>query len=341
MSQIVYLGRQDLPEIKKVICIYPFLPYRQIEGLSREALGDFLLQELRDTLTSGWVVALKQAGRLRGLISLKELPWDSSAFGLRMGKIVHVVGPIDYKESLSIFKVLVPFILQKSRDLGIEHLSLRVDTDDLAIIHGVEEAGFRLMDSIVTSIFDLKKGVSPVRSPRLRRGSHLRRLTSNGVKIRPYEEKDLEGLREMTRGLFKFGRFHTDPNLPDKACEELYVKWIERDTGGYADTILLSEQNSQITGFIACLINEDFNRHFGTNLGTIDLFGVRAQSQGRGVGTHLIRAALEWFKGKVDLMRSGTMIKNYPAIRIYQKVGFKIVGTNFSFHKWLGEEGVG
>lgn len=321
MSQIICLGQQDLPKIKKLISKYPFLPYRQIEDLSREALGNFLLQELRDILTNDYIVALKESDELKGLISLKKLPWDSSAFGLRMGKVVHTIGPIDYKESLSVFKVLLPFILKISQDLEIEHLSLRVDTDDLAIIHGVEEAGFRLVDSIVTPIFDLKRPLPK----------------KEGVKIRPYEGKDLEELREMTRGLFKFGRFHTDPNLPDKACDELYVKWVERDTGGYADTILLSEQDGQITGFIACLINKDFNRHFGINLGTIDLFGVRAQNQGRGVGTSLICAALEWFKDKVDLVRSGTMIKNYPAIRIYQKAGFKIVETNFSFHKWLGK----
>lgn len=325
MSQIVCLCQEDLLEARPLIDNYPFLPYRQIEGLSKETLSEFLLAELRDILTNGYVGVFKEAGGLKGIVSLKELPWDSNVFGLQMGRIAHLIGPSDYKESLSICNLLLAFILQVSKEKGIRHLYLRVDTDDLALIHSVEEIGFRLMDSIVISIFDLSWP--------------LKGMSNQGIVIRAHQEGDLERVSQMANGLFNFGRFHTDPNLSDEKCNELYLKWIERDFQGYADTILVSEIDGVVNGFVICLIDRDFELYFKKRLGVIDLVGVSRQAQGRGVGSLLLNSALKWFKEeRVDLVKAGTMIKNYQAIRVYQKTGFKIVGTNFSFHKWIGWE---
>ena len=57
--------------------------------------------------------------------------------------------------------------------------------------------------------------------------------------------------------------------------------------------------------------------------------------RGQGIGEALMRKALDWFSDKVDIIEVGTQVRNYPALHLYQKLGFEIVSANFSLRKWF------
>ncbi len=71
--------------------------------------------------------------------------------------------------------------------------------------------------------------------------------------------------------------------------------------------------------------------------GVIDLFAVSPSQQGKQIGTGLAKAALEWFSERVDSVFVGTQADNVASIRTYEKVGFNMLRTELTYHKWLDE----
>jgi ribosomal protein S18 acetylase RimI-like enzyme len=54
---------------------------------------------------------------------------------------------------------------------------------------------------------------------------------------------------------------------------------------------------------------------------------VAPRARGRGVGTALLSALIEHASGIVEQLRLGVVDTNIAAIRLYQKHGFEIYGT--------------
>jgi ribosomal protein S18 acetylase RimI-like enzyme len=75
---------------------------------------------------------------------------------------------------------------------------------------------------------------------------------------------------------------------------------------------------------------------------TIRLLATRDEMQGQGLG----QALLDWLidfavERKYSILRVGTQINNYTAIRLYQKRGFILTAARYRWHVWLAYQPVG
>ena len=62
----------------------------------------------------------------------------------------------------------------------------------------------------------------------------------------------------------------------------------------------------------------------------IDLIAVSSQYRGQKIGTALIKFASENIKSEKILV--GTQISNIPSIKLYQKLGFNYIKSDYVFH---------
>lgn len=90
----------------------------------------------------------------------------------------------------------------------------------------------------------------------------------------------------------------------------------------HGSTLLIAEEE-RVCGYL------DASIHEWNAAAYLNYFAVDPAFRGRGVGTRLIRAALEWGRQqKLRIALLDTSTKNFPAISFYQRHGFSFCGFN-------------
>lgn len=146
--------------------------------------------------------------------------------------------------------------------------------------------------------------------------------------IRPFVASDIPALKAIASISHRDTRFYYDPHFPDERCDQLYETWIENSCKGFADQVLVAVHEDQPVGYITCHLHE--------STGDIGLIAVSTSAQGRGYGTQLIEAALDWFaQQRVTSVSVVTQGRNVPAQRLYQKCGFLTKSLQLWYHRWF------
>lgn len=230
------------------------------------------------------------------------LEWDSSFFGRRIARVRG--GRCSSGD--------IGRILEWCGPERIDCLYWLAASDDAQAVAVAEKHGFHFVDIRCT----LERELEPVSA-------------GLGGNVRMARSSDLEDLRQIARSSFRDSRFYYDPRFDKSRCDELYVTWIERSCKGYADFVLVAEDDGRPAGFITC--------HTGPGeSGRIGLMAVDVTNQGRGLGQQLVTSALRAFRERG--MRVATVVtqgRNIRSQRLYQKCGFVIRSVELWYHRWF------
>lgn len=324
MVDIVPLNKSYSEEVKRLISSTNFKPYRYLlKEIPAEKLNNYLYKQISETLTSKLstpYVAFRK-DKVVGLGTLEKLEWDSDVFGIRMAKIGNLIADDSPFKAEIVKKSLVTFLCEQCANKGIEHVSCKVNTDDLASIHALERNGFKLMDTVLDYAFDFRKHPIIDFEPQ--------------CIIRPFRREEDKNITEVAREAFRnhFGRFHTDTSLPQGKAIELYVKWAENSCQGYADIVFIAELDKRIVGYSVWKTQDLPREILGIAIGSYSICGIHPDAHGMGIFKALTLAGMKWFKGKADIIEGPTHINNYPVQRGYTKLMWEILDAKHTFHK--------
>ncbi len=229
----------------------------------------------------------------------RYLEWDSDFFGRRIGRILPPRLTADEMARA----------LDWAAAEGVEGLYLLADPSHRETIRLAEGHGFRFMD--LRMLFE-RAALDPP--------------STIDERIRPWEARDLPALRAIARVSYRDSRFYFDEHIPDALCDALYETWIEKSCHGYAEQVLVADQDGAV-GYITC--------HLRDGVGEIGLVGVAEAAQGRGLGRALVLAGLDWFARQgVERVTVVTQGRNLPAQRLYQRCGFATCSVEIWYHRW-------
>lgn len=233
----------------------------------------------------------------------RVLGWDTKFWGQRIARLEEsAVTP----EALRAFDGWCT-------DNGIASAFLLVAADDRVSTLAAERAGFFFTDVRMT--FRATVGGRP----RVPLGGRLR-LANSG---------DRGPLAELARASHASTRFFHDPNFDDERCRDLYAQWMISSLDGAADAVIVAEAGGTPVGYVTCELDA------GEDSGRIGLIAVEPASRGRGLGSALCEAALDWFSAEgalsVEIVTQGS---NVSAQRVFQASGARTVSTELWFHKW-------
>ena len=238
------------------------------------------------------------------------LPWDSEFFGLRIARVLG-----DRLDG----RAMAP-LEEWCSDNGIDCLYFLADPDVPDSVALAEESGFRL--------FDVRVLLRHV----IGRYPDLPVNGTAGYMLRPIRGEDIPALMDIAGRIHQITRFWRDPGFPADRCSELYRRWLERDVAGRADRVLVCEHGGRPVGYITCILDRESPGH-----GTISLLGVHEAHRQKGMGSRLLRGAIEWFAsegtGDISVVTQGT---NISSLRVYQEAGFLIDSVMLWFHRWFG-----
>lgn len=111
-----------------------------------------------------------QQNHVRAFGCFRKLPWDSQQLRMPAARIDYLLAAGSYNEQRSLKEMLLDELLVEAQNLGVWHMSARVDASDLSSLHVLEEAGFLTVGGILTFALDLKahSAVEPVNDFKIR-----------------------------------------------------------------------------------------------------------------------------------------------------------------------------
>lgn len=141
------------------------------------------------------------------------------------------------------------------------------------------------------------------------------------------EDFKSEKLERISIQSGEYSRFNLDRKIPEKKFEELYRIWIEKSVSRQlADEVLV--YTSDLLGMITLKQKEDSAE--------IGLLGVDREARGKGIGQKLIQAAKNFTTERaLNSLKVVTQGENQPAMNLYQKCGFNVIETYYTYHFWL------
>ena len=234
--------------------------------------------------------------------TFRLLDWDSAHFGLRIGRVMPV----------RLDAALLRQALAWANMSSIDCMYLLADSNDAGTLRAVAGAGWRMVDIRVT----LRAQLSDV--------------APSATCVRLAKAEDLPYLKQLAKRSHTDSRFYADGNFPMAACDELFATWIERSVldQSFAGAAFVAQTGTdQPAGYITCSIKE--------GEGNIGLIAVDEKARRLGLGTQLLVESARWFAGhgagRVSVVTQGC---NIPALRMYERSGFRVESIQLWFHWW-------
>lgn len=239
-------------------------------------------------------------------IYVEYLKWDSELFNKEICRINH--DKLDQDQLIR--------CVEWAKSKNIDCVYYLIDSSDVTYVNIAEKNGFNFIDFRMTLNIDLNN-------------NDFEKSKINSTQyIREANSFDTLKIKALARLNHTESRFFKDNNFDKSKSEKLFELWIDRNTGSESSIIIISEFESDISGYIALSYQD--------NIGVIELIGVDPKYRGKGLGVNLILSALEWFKFKniynINVVTQGT---NIPALRMYSKCGFSPIQSKSWYHLWI------
>lgn len=235
--------------------------------------------------------------------SIFEDKFNSEIFNLKMGNLI-IEDPNE-----------VDAMLIEANKQEYDHLTAKINTNELEICNKLLQNEFKLVDTLVSYQYDFKK--TPL----------LKYQYNQDVIIKPVESCDIAELSRIAHDSFFNDRFHNDPSLKNELCDLYYEKWIYNSCHGFADLVLVGkDKDNNILGF-------GTGKKVNDKESALVLNAVTEYARGKGVYTAMIWEAMRYFEDKSRYLTLGTQINNYAVQKAWSKLGFKIFESKYVLQK--------
>ena len=185
----------------------------------------------------------------------------------------------------------------------------KISTNSVNMWQCLEKANFKLIDTNVK--FELNNN------------KLSEKQQHNDIEICFAEKKHQQAAGKIARNNFIYSRFHLDPLIDNDIASQIKQNWVKNYFfGKRGDEMVLALLNNEPVGFLQLIIKD--KELF------IDLIGVDKIAQGRGIASSMIQFASENIKR--SCIKVGTQIGNLPSIKLYQKLGFVFIESDYVFH---------
>ena len=108
----------------------------------------------------------------------------------------------------------------------------------------------------------------------------------------------------------------------------MYQIWIKKSCEDPSTTVLTAEYKNKIVGFITF-------SHGHEAISNIGLIAIDKNYQRLGIGKSIMNGCLYLcYKQKKTRISVATQLNNQPAIKFYERLGFKVLRKSNWYHKW-------
>lgn len=164
------------------------------------------------------------------------------------------------------------------------------------------------------------------------------------VTIDHYQPGDEERMKEIAaRAFSRFTREGLDFMLPrDKVIQtfreeaEDCARRAKEQPEGFA--VLVARRDGTVMGYVVVAVNQHRSQHFGMKWGEIASLAVDPDYHHQGIGSALIKRAMQWFREQsCEYLEVLTDQNNIAAIRAYEAAGFRVIYSGLTLSQKLSD----
>lgn len=327
---IVRLDSSAINELREALPRLAHLPLAHLHHLKSDQRITYWLDEITQSLADETSIgfASMAASSVNGVIIYNDSPWDSKITGRSIGTITHLAVIRDDRANTEILHALIDKLLPSLVKRGTQCVVCKVQSDELATVHALEQRGFLLMDTLMDFVFDFSRTpLEKINLPQRDQDLKIRRAA-------PQDLSDLMAINEKAFGAY-FGRYHADPKLPTGAATKIYSEWVRSAFEGWADWILVAEVDDKIAGYGLWRKPLEIETKNSLRLAHYDLAAIDPEFRGRGLWTALMLDGMRIAREFAQYIIGPVHVTNYPVQHSLQKFDWRSSGARHSFHRWL------
>ena len=234
---------------------------------------------------------------------------EQARFGYRMARLAldSACGPADAER-----------ITEMCRSACVEMLTLRVPTDEVALVQALEALEFRIMDCLVYYECPTE---------------YVSAVKPSTLEIRKATLEDATAVAEIARLCFSdySSHYHADARLDRVKVSEAYIDWARRCCADreVASCVFLPVVGEAVAGFIALRQNSPTE-------GEGVLNAVHPDFAGTGIYGQLINRGKQWCSDNgMKRMVISTQIDNLKVQRTWSNRGFHLYESYYTLHRWF------
>jgi ribosomal protein S18 acetylase RimI-like enzyme len=327
---ITRLDMATIHGLREALPCLTHLPLAHLHHLSSNQRLAYWIDEISQSLTKESSIGFQSvaSGETNGFIVYNDSAWDSNIMGRRVGTIEHLAVRDDDPQAAAILYELIEKLTRTLADRGTQCVVCKVQSNERAAIHALEQRGFLLMDTLQDFVFDFSRApIEEINPPQ-----RDKQLT-----IRRANPADLEALTAISEKAFAnyFGRYHADPQMPPGTPIKIYIEWVRAAFSGWADWILVAEVCGKIAGYGLWRKPLEIEEKNSLRVAHYDLAAVDPEFRGRGLYTALALDGMDIARDYAQYLIGPVHVSHYPVQHNLQKLGWRISGARHSFHKWL------
>ncbi len=317
-------SKTDASALRALLAQYYYGRYREDITLPAERVTDYLLSLVQSHLARSDNQALavvSDAGEMLGLLLFRLSVWDTEHFGYP-NVIVDALytAALGYLGELNLTNQLLHGFGLWCKEQGVRFVSARIPSYHLPAVHSFEQNGFRFIEAWIFNKYNLTKldGANRVLSS-----------------LRRAKPEDVPFMLEYSKGAFSGQRFHADPRIASEKADSLYRKWILTAASDPQQEILCLDQDGKPVAFMIFYRN-DMREYFGFQFAQWKMALLDPSYRGKGVGADFFLALLHQHRADgMAVVDSGLSMRNLASLNLHNKLGFKVVSTLITFHKWI------
>lgn len=245
---------------------------------------------------------MEEATRARAEEILRFDPWLSGVLGREAFQLMITDEPLTSE--------VIEGGLAEVRAVG-GFCSAKVPASDVTMVSMLEDLGFRL----VTTATTFEKAIES-------------QGEDDGwrARVRHAAPADRDEVVKIAHENFEYSRFHADPMIEQEVADATRAAWVENFfVGQRGDALIVGVDGERPTGFNLLLKDAS-----GTLF--IDLIVVGSAYRGRGFAKDMIRGAEVMCGGGCARYRVVTQAANVASIRLYEKLGFRLISAKYVLH---------
>ncbi|MCB1041439.1 MAG: hypothetical protein KDC35_00765 [Acidobacteria bacterium] len=294
--------------------------------------SDMRLNLLRDRANSlsigegATCLAAISGSQVQGLIALRRFPWGETHFHMGMAHIelFAIHSQLSRKDAQLVRMELFESAMNWIKKHGIQHLAARIDASDQETVHFLEAHEFRLMDTLVTYIYNSK---------RYRRVSAARHI----FPVREFQASDEEAVLRLASGSFEETRFARDIHISRSGLNRFYEDWGRRLCAGeMADRLIVAcNRHAEVVGFLGYRLDQQLFASTGLRARGGGLGAVHPRATGAYLA--MIHEAFATDHTQTDFAELDGDIRTFSVIKIWNKLKCQQVRVRHTLHAWLGK----
>ena len=308
--------------IQQIFSTYPYKDFQLKNlGISKREMSEYLWSTLNINHDSFMLIQFED-DRITGFIKAVPNNFVKKHLKLNSWSIKHLL--FGERMSGNDRRELVEKSIEELRAVGAHFIDIKIAPDDNLLLKILQNIDFNTVGVTANCLIN--------KQPEL-----CREVDSGVLEVSPAQDKDISEIHELVKANHKHNHYYYDPRIPIGQVKMLYGNLVSKTVHmDNADTLVARDENGVLRGVVTYKTKPALSKFSSKNLASLDFIAVDNSYRCRGLGDILNRTALKKiYDNSIDTVMVRTMVSNYQALRVLQKLNMKITSSDIILHKWI------